>query len=42
MICGHIHEADGVENLGRTKVANVAMKNIVVEIKNSDINISLA
>ena len=42
MICGHIHEAAGVGKIGKTKVANVAMKNVIIEIKSGKPNISLA
>jgi len=40
-ICGHIHESPGVENLGETKVVNVSMKNVLVEIDKDEANISL-
>lgn len=41
-LCGHIHEAAGVTKLGKTRIANVAMKNILAEFDDGEVNISLA
>jgi len=41
-LCGHIHEAAGVSNIGKTTVINAAMKNVLVEIKDEEVNVSLA
>jgi len=40
-ICGHIHEAAGTTKLGKTTVVNVAMKNVLAEINEDEVNISL-
>ncbi len=41
VVCGHIHEAAGIDNIGKTVVANVAMRNVLVEIENGEVNVSL-
>ncbi|MCD6477963.1 MAG: metallophosphoesterase [Candidatus Aenigmarchaeota archaeon] len=40
-LCGHIHESAGVGNIGRTTVINAAMKNVLVEIEDEEVNVSL-
>ena len=40
-ICGHIHEAAGVTKLGKTTIVNASMKNILAEINDGEVNISL-
>ncbi len=40
-VCGHIHEAAGIENIGKTIVVNVAMRNVLIEIEKDEINVSL-
>ena len=40
-LCGHIHESAGVEKIGKTTVVNMAMKNVLVETENGEVNVSL-
>lgn len=41
VICGHIHEAAGVDNIGDTTVVNAAMTNVLVEIEAGEVSVSL-
>jgi len=40
-LCGHIHEAAGVSKIGRTTVINAAMKTVLAEIEDGEVNVSL-
>lgn len=40
-ICGHIHEAAGITKLGRTTIVNAAMKNVLAEIEDDNVQVSL-
>lgn len=41
VVCGHIHEDAGVDRIGKTVVVNTAMTNVLVEIENGEVNVSL-
>ncbi len=41
VLCGHIHEAAGVDKIGNTTVVNMAMRNVLVEIEDGEVNVSL-
>lgn len=41
VVCGHIHEDAGVFNVGKTVVVNAAMTNVLVEIDDGEVSVSL-
>lgn len=41
VLCGHIHEDAGVSKIGKTTVVNAAMTNVLVEIDDGEVNVSL-
>ncbi len=40
-LCGHIHEAAGIARLGETTVINAAMKTVLLEMNDGEVNVSL-